>query len=182
MVKQLLFSFSLAIISYVLIGFAVCYFTPLTKDSTCVLEEIVKNYHSNIRGYMFSGFLSVGTFMFSLMTFVITNLKEKLFDTKEYLERIAQDEFERTGKNIDGSDIKADRKYLQLRNQCTFISLSIASSLLTSVSQFTLGFSNNIILVIVCTFLGILTLCFLSQALFFMWRSLRIWLSIDIKK
>lgn len=182
MVKQLSFSIVLAIMAYVLIGAAVYYFTPLSKDSSCVLEEIVNNYHSNIRGYMFSGFLSIGTFMFSLMTFVITNLKEKLFDTNEYLERIAQEKYNQTGLNVNGNEIKAVEKYLPLRNQSAFISLSIACSLFTSVLQFTVGFSNNIIAVVFCTFFGVLTLCFLSQALFFMWRSLKIWLSTDIQK
>ncbi|EAN9692037.1 hypothetical protein ETI19_19600, partial [Salmonella enterica] len=49
----------------------------LEKDTT-----FFNYYESKIRGYLFSGFISVGSFLLSLHTFVIVNLKDKLFDSE----------------------------------------------------------------------------------------------------
>lgn len=42
------------------------------------------DFHKEVRGYLFSGFLTLGSFLLTTKTFVITRLQDGLFHTPEY--------------------------------------------------------------------------------------------------
>src|SRR5688572_18969941 len=71
---------SLAIFSVIIFLFNKGYF----HLGSSYKEGFYLYYESKIRGYLFSGFISVGSFLLSLHTFVIVNLKDKLFDSESY--------------------------------------------------------------------------------------------------
>ena len=58
----------------------------LYRNTPKVSVNFFDFYHKNLRGYLFSGFISVGSFLLSLHTFVIINLRDKVFATQEYKE------------------------------------------------------------------------------------------------
>ena len=48
------------------------------SDNIVIGDHFFEFYQKNLRGYLFSGFISVGSFLLSLHTFVIINLRDKL--------------------------------------------------------------------------------------------------------
>lgn len=66
---------------------AVLYFLALAiglSINVCVCD-LIDAYHKYMRGYLFSAFLGISSFLLSLLTFVVINLKEKMFDADDYL-------------------------------------------------------------------------------------------------
>ncbi len=142
----------------------------LYRHSPEVSTKFFEFHHKNLRGYLFSGFISVGSFLLSLHTFVIVNLKDKVFGTKEYKEYYCQ------AKGIDIDDINESDLFKPLDNLSAFINISIFLSLATAISQFTLGLSTNLYACLFCVWLGILTIVFLVHCLIIIRQNIRIFL------
>src|SRR5471030_778372 len=60
------------------------------SDNIVIGDHFFEFYQKNLRGYLFSGFISVGSFLLSLHTFVIINLRDKLFSTEPYKQKFAK--------------------------------------------------------------------------------------------
>ena len=73
----------LVFLSIVIIGAMTCVYLNFTNHHGKAFHSF---YQASIRGYLFSGFISVGSLLLSLHTFVIVNLKDKLFSTDRYKE------------------------------------------------------------------------------------------------
>lgn len=119
-------------------------------------------YQVSIRGYLFSGFISVGSLLLSLHTFVIVNLKDKLFTTKYYRELYAKN------KNITGekeiAEISESDLLKPLDKLSSFINISVWLSILTAVSQFTIGLGDYGLMSVFCIWLALLTIfCLLNS-------------------
>lgn len=147
----------------------------LYRNSPDVSAKFFEFYHKNLRGYLFSGFISVGSFLLSLHTFVIVNLRDKVFSTKEYKESYA------LAYGVDEVDIKESELYKPLDNLSSFINTSIILSLATAISQFTLGLSTNLYACLFCVWLAILTVCFLLHCLIIIRINIRIFLKQKIR-
>jgi len=106
-----------------LVGGALVYWRTVVDD------EAVAFYGKNLRGYLFSGFLSLGAFMLSLKTFIVVKMKEGLFDQPIYKERHSQ--AVQAGGNRD--------MYRPLVSLRLFLLWSIISSILTATVQMTVG-------------------------------------------
>ena len=52
------------------------------------LEKAVSFFADKIRASLFTGLLTVGSFLLSLKVFIVVKFKETVFDTKEYRERL----------------------------------------------------------------------------------------------
>ena len=87
-------------------------------------------YKESLRGSFFSGFLSVGGFLFSLKTFIVIKMKEGLYDSDEYRERYR--EKLKIGRRDAGL-------FDPLRNLSRLLFYSIVSSFSTAVAQVTVG-------------------------------------------
>ncbi|WP_227697833.1 MULTISPECIES: hypothetical protein [unclassified Raoultella] len=147
----------------------------LYRNSPDVSTKFFEFHHKNLRGYLFSGFISVGSFLLSLHTFVIVNLRDKVFSTKEYKESYA------LASGINETDIKESELYKPLDNLSSFINTSIILSLVTAISQFTLGLSTNLYACLFCVWLAILTVCFLLHCLIIIRINIRIFLKQKIR-
>lgn len=139
------------------------------KNSPELNTNFFEFHHKNLRGYLFSGFISVGSFLLSLHTFVIVNLKEKLFGTKEYLETY------KLAKGIE-NDVDESDMYKPLDNLSSFINTSIWLSIITAISQFTIGLSTNLFACLFCVWLAILTVIFMLHCLIIIRENIKIFL------
>ncbi|APZ07224.1 hypothetical protein BWI95_20335 [Kosakonia cowanii JCM 10956 = DSM 18146] len=138
------------------------------------LDLLISNYKTFMRGYVFSSFLGISSFLLSLLTFVVINLKEKMFDSEDYIATF------RKGKKLDDSvDIKKSDLYRPLLNITYLLVLSIAFCLLTCLSQFSLGFSDSKKWLIVPTAIPFLALSFMSLSLTAMTQLVCQWLKSE---
>jgi hypothetical protein len=129
------------------------------SDNIVIGDHFFEFYQKNLRGYLFSGFISVGSFLLSLHTFVIINLRDKLFSTEPYKQKFAK------ANRIEVDKIQEKELFKPLDRLSCFLNLSIWLSFTTAISQFTLGLANFTPLSIVCIWLAILTLTFMLNSL-----------------
>lgn len=101
---------------------AVIYMTP---DAVTA----VKFYGEKIRASLFTGLLTVGSFLLSLKVFIVVKFKENVFDSEVYKKRL--EDRRRLNPNIS--------HYGPVRNLSRVLFLAITSSLIASASQITIG-------------------------------------------
>lgn len=116
-------------------------------------------YAKSLRGYFFSGFISVGSFLLSLHTFVIVNLKDKLFSSEHYRKRYA------LSRQIKIDEIVEKDILKPLDRLSSFINISIWLSISTAIAQFTLGLAPYGFISVTCIWLGLLTVLFMLNSL-----------------
>ncbi|MFW0697608.1 hypothetical protein [Pantoea sp. R13S299] len=127
-------------------------------------------HHKNLRGYLFSGFISVGSFLLSLHTFVIVNLKEKVFGTDDYKETFA------AARGIAKGEVNESELFKPLDNLSSFINLAIWLSIITAISQFTIGLSTNFYASLFCVWLAILTVFLMLYCLIIIRENIKVFL------
>lgn len=127
-------------------------------------------HHKNLRGYLFSGFISVGSFLLSLHTFVIVNMKEKVFSTSEYKKTFSQ------ARGIEVDEIVDAELYKPLDNLSAFINSSIWLSITTAIAQFTIGLSTNFYASLFCVWLAILTVFLMLYCLILIRENIKVFL------
>ena len=155
---------SLLLMSFIVVGLMTYGYIKLTHHEG---KAFYAFYQTSIRGYLFSGFISVGSLLMSLHTFVIANFKEKLFTTDRYKQKFAENHSIQI-KNIE------DKKLLEpLDKLSSFINISIWLSILTAVSQFTVGLADVGILAVFCIWLAMLTIFFLLNCLILIRENIR---------
>ncbi|RYA41459.1 hypothetical protein DD605_06440 [Enterobacter cloacae complex sp. 3DZ3S2B] len=142
------------------------------------LDILVTNYKAYMRGYVFSSFLGISSFLLSLLTFVVINLKEKMFDSEDYLSLY------RKGEGLsEDADVKKSDLYKPLLNITYLLVLSIAFCLFTCILQFSLGFAVSKKWLIAPTMMPFFALSFMSLSLFAMTQLVCQWLrSEDVIK
>lgn len=138
------------------------------------IDDFVVFYDQKLRGFLFSGFLTVGSFLLSLKTFVVVNLKDKLFDSDAYLERYMN----RHGFS-SREEVPNNEYYRPLSNLTGFLFLSILFSIFTAVAQFSIGLIPNICLVVFCIWLALFTVMLLINSLRLIRRNLMVWLGYE---
>ncbi len=117
-------------------------------------------YQTSIRGYLFSGFISVGSLLLSLHTFVIVNLKDKLFSTERYISNFKLSRNLPENEKVDECEL-----FKPLDTLSSFINISVWLSILSAVSQFTIGLIDAGVASVFCIWLAMLTICFLLNSL-----------------
>lgn len=115
-------------------------------------------YSKNLRGSLFTGFLTLGGFLLSLKTFIVVNMKKEVFDTDDY-----KAEWEEQ-KKLDTAN-KMGQRFEPLRYLSTTLFLSIASCVITSVLQLTLGLSDTFWAAIICLWTALVSVLFLLRSL-----------------
>jgi hypothetical protein len=109
------------------------------------LPKIVQ-YYQEYKAAIFTSSLTLGTFLFTMKTFVIQNLKKEVYDNQDYQERIYK-------------RIKAGQKetyYGQLNSFRRLLFATILVAFLNAMLQITLGFIKT---------KGISILCFSTTAI-----------------
>lgn len=122
-------------------------------------------YASNLRASLFSGFLTLTGFLFSVKTFLIVNLKKEVYENAKYKQRVS----ERRQLN------KAITTFGPLRRFSNLLLATIIASLTTSVSQLTIGIIHSNISAIVCLTFAVATIILLSICLFVSAKNLSDW-------
>src|SRR4051794_31887384 len=87
-------------------------------------------YATNLRGSLFSGFLTLTGFLFTVKTFLVINMKKELYDTQAYRDR--HEAYLSTNPDL--------KLYAPLRRLSRWLLAAVVSSLVTAVSQLTVGF------------------------------------------
>lgn len=156
--------FTILLTSLVIFWGAFSFFAPRIN---CFSEF----YDERLRGFLFSGFLTVGSFLLSLKTFVVVSLKDKLFDSDKYVKKY----MERNGLECD-SHIDLPEFYAPLANLTGFLFFSILFSILTSVAQFSIGIVGNAAANVFCIWLALFTVLLLLNCLRLIRKNILVWL------
>jgi hypothetical protein len=107
---------------------------PATMPTTApalpaAVDPFFAFYASNLRGSLFTGFLTLGSFLVAVNTFIIVNLKKELYDSKGYRARVS-----------NARSLNDHVSYFgPLRRLSTFLFWTILLAIATSVSQLTVG-------------------------------------------
>jgi len=133
--------------------------------------ELSNVYKASMRGYFFSAFLGISSFLLSLLTFVVINLKEKMFDSDDYKKIfIIHRELKSEAEIVKGE------LYRPLVIITTMLVFSIASSIATSILQFTLGLSSCVWVLIMPTLTPFIAISFMALSLYQMTQLIFQWL------
>lgn len=133
--------------------------------------ELSNIYRVSMRGYFFSAFLGISSFLLSLLTFVVINLKEKMFDSDDYRNMYI--------KHMElkmGDEIVKRNLYKPLIIITTMLVFSIVFSIVTSILQFTLGLSECVWILIIPTFVPFMAISFMILSLYQMTQLIYQWL------
>lgn len=134
----------------------------------CDQKIILNAFQDHLREPLFSGLLTVAAFLFSLKTFIIVTMKENVYATKEYGERL--DEL----KKLDNSL----KRYGPLEDFSTLLFLSVLISLSAAVIQFTVGLFDRPWAAAISIDSAIWSLIMILVSLLYMQRNLWAWFKI----
>ena len=130
------------------------------------LNAVPDYYAKNMRGSLFTGFLTVGSFLLSLKAFIVVKLKENIFDSAGYKEKLK----ERRKLNPDLT------LYGPLKRLSLLIFLSISSAIVASVSQLSIGLVEHWVATYFCIFVSVFAVGMLISTLLLIKSTLDEWL------
>lgn len=130
----------------------------LTGIVACVVEPISSLFGffaANLRGSFFSGFLTVGGFLFSLKTFIVVKMKEELYEHELYKRRLEK----RRELNPKLTS------FGPLRRLSRFLFVSVIASFVTAILQVSVGLWPHWIAALICMGAATFTLSMLVVSL-----------------
>ncbi len=130
------------------------------------LSTIPDYYAKNIRGSLFAGFLTVGSFLLSLKAFIVVKLKENVFDTQVYKDKLT--ELRKINPELT--------LYGPVKRLSKLLFVTISSAITASVSQLTIGLIDCWTAVLLCAFLAVFAMAMLVATLLLIRRTLDEWL------
>jgi hypothetical protein len=128
--------------------------------------ELVEVYQKNLRSIFFTGFLTAGSFLLSLKTFVVVKIKEGLIDSREYIQKFS--ELKKINPDLD--------LYSPLKQLSEFLFICILSAIVTSFAQISLGFVALPWAVMTCVSMASFTFVSILFALFYIRKNIQTWL------
>lgn len=127
-------------------------------------------FESSIRASLFSGFLAISGFLMTAHTFLVTHMKEKLYDNDIYKERIL------AARRVQKlSHLPAVPYYGTLRNLSKLMMWSVFFCLITSGLQVSLGLYPSNKAAIVCIGCAIIAFILLVANVVFIALNLKGW-------
>lgn len=90
--------------------------------------DIVQFYGDKMRASLFSGFLTLGSFLLALKTGIVIKIKEGVYDKKEYQAKI-----------LNAQELQGKEIYGPLRRLSRLLSTAVFSALTSSGCQLTIG-------------------------------------------
>lgn len=127
--------------------------------------KIIDFYSANIRSSLFSSFLTLSGFLFSLKTFIIVKMKEGVYDNEIYKDRVK--DFRKINPSIS--------HYGPLKRLGHLLFFTILSSLVTSVFQLTIGLTKCWPLIYICIGSAIFSITMFVISLFYIKKNLDDW-------
>lgn len=127
--------------------------------------DIIKFYGDSLRGNLFSGFLALGGFIFSLKAFILVTMKQNVYDSKIYEDKWL-------GLNKDGS---GKEYFLPLKELNSVLYMTVLLSILCSILNITIGLLPVIFVVYVCIFTAFFATIYLVLSLWLIKGNLDTW-------
>ena len=116
-------------------------------------------YSAKLQTPLFTGFLTLGSFLLTLKTFIVVQLKDKLYDSEAYIERFAKLRFQ-------NKDLKL---YDPITRLAGLLLTAVVMALGTALLQISLGFAELQITASICFSFAVGTLLLV----FFAWWQIR---------
>lgn len=173
----MVFGVSLLIVLVAYLGAVLYYCGGIYWRPYCTqISDFGPFYGSSLRGSLFTGFLTLGGFLLSLKTFIVVNMKKEVFDTDDYKYEWEQQ------KKLDNAN-KMGLRFEPLRYLSTVLFISIASCVIASVLQLTLGLAETFWAAIICLWAALVSVLFLLRSLWLIRVNLnRMFDFLDAKK
>jgi hypothetical protein len=112
-------------------------------------------YYANIRVALFISGFTLGSFLFSMKSLIVSTMKSACYDSDRHKESVRQ-------RRALGDPIGY---YSSLRRFSILLTISIAVSILSSIVQITVGFVENELVVLFCLFSAIISWALLAIVL-----------------
>ena len=126
-----------------------CETLTFTCDS---IQPFQSFYADKLRASLFAGFLTVGSFLMSLKTFIIVNMKKEVFDTQGYKKKFAA--------------TNSGKLYDPLRQLSDMLFATIVTCIIASISQLTIGLIPTVLTSIIPISIAIIAIILLSWSLY----------------
>lgn len=125
-------------------------------------------YSDNLRNNLFTGLLTMGTFLFAVKTFIVVKLKEDVFDTDFYHERVKRHRKHNPKKVIP--------YFAPLRRLTNLLFYAAIGSLLSAILQLTLGLVSSGWAALLCVFSAVVAVALLIASMMMVKRNLDVWI------
>ena len=130
--------------------------------------ELSEFYGENLRNILFTGLLTIGTFIFAVKTFIVIKLKEDVFDTEYYRKRLR--------RNRELSPNKKFSHYGPLKNLTVILFYASTTSLTSAILQVTIGLIGSLWSTILCILFALVSITLLFISMIFVKMNLNVWL------
>lgn len=134
----------------------------------CPLAKVQEFYATNLRGSLFAGFLTLGSFLLSLKTGIVIKIKEGLFDSADYKKRL--DERRALNPSLTA--------YGPLRRLSRLLSNAVLSALIAAALQLTVGLIPHWIAAAICMACAVFSLALLLSSFYLIQSNLNIWFDL----
>jgi hypothetical protein len=125
----------------------------------------LQRVYDKFQAPLFSAFVTLGSFLFALKSFILVTLKKEIYDTDRYKEHFRHVQEAQTTAHL----------YTPLKNLGNFLLYSVLFALITSTAQLTLGFIPHPVAQIICLSLAVCTLALVFRAWIAIKQSLKQW-------
>lgn len=125
-------------------------------------------FAKNMRGSLFAGFLTLGSFLLTLKTGIVIKIKEGLYDSAAYKKRLIEQ------RQIN-KDLSA---YGPLRRLSRLLSWSVFSALISAAFQLTIGLIPHWIAASLCLAVAVFAMTILLSSFFLIQINLSDWFNL----
>jgi len=120
------------------------------------LNDLVA-YHKEFRTSLFVSGITIGSFLFSMKTFILKTMRDDFYDNQEYQSRVR--ERRGLGQMIGFYD--------PLKNLSRLLLASIVMSFISAISQISIGYLSCPLTVILCLLLALISWAFVASSIYF---------------
>jgi Na+/proline symporter len=139
------------------------------KNSVSQYNFVEEIYRKELKTIFFSGFLTLGSFLFAMKSFTLINFKKEIYDSPTYQSDFMMD--------ISKYNLDPSRFLEPLKNLSNLMFLAIFSSILTSIAQVSLGMLHNFNLILICISMAAFSLSIVILALYWLKRNINVWVT-----
>lgn len=127
--------------------------------------KIISLYADNFREILFSAFLTLSCFIFTLETFIIVTIKENVYDNKKYIKNFS--DMKKLNPEL--------KRYSPLINLKDFLYYTIIYSFVAAIIQLIFGSFNNWYAIVICIWSSTVALLTFAYALYISNDNLKKW-------
>ncbi|WP_180082964.1 hypothetical protein [Acinetobacter sp. YH12102] len=166
-IKYILIALLLTIVTFLVTYFYYELHKQITYENfSDINTKIIVFYGQNLRGNLFTGFLALGGFIFSLKAFILVTMKQNVYDN---------DFYEKKWLDLNKGNECRKAYFLPLRQLNEALYLTVLLAIISSIINITIGLLPNIYVVYVCIFTSLWASIYLVQSLYLVKRNLDTW-------